>query len=216
MLTSSVLWRYRVDDLPDVRLVLVQTVTTSRSAHRLVAAGIAPIIVGLGALVASAWASPPSLAVFLIAGVVIGVSPVSRLREICINIRQSADAECIAFHRGRRGVRFGARSSSASAGVGDDSIERCFENVLSRGRIARRPQPTPRAELDATLVRQTRGWARRETGPAKSAARPNLGKRASSSPWTRPCPATGQSGGRKASSSVAATSSRAQPTEVIN
>ena len=75
MLTSSVLWRYRVDDLPTFGSgVLVQTVTTSRSAHRLVAARIAPIIVGLGALVASAWASPPSLAVFLIAGVVIGVS----------------------------------------------------------------------------------------------------------------------------------------------
>ena len=52
--------------------VLVQSVTTSWPAHRLVAAGIAPMIVGLGVLVASAWTSPPSLALFLIAGILIG------------------------------------------------------------------------------------------------------------------------------------------------
>jgi predicted MFS family arabinose efflux permease len=52
--------------------VLVQSVTTSWPAHRLVAAGIAPMIVGLGVLVASAWTSPPSLALFLVAGVLIG------------------------------------------------------------------------------------------------------------------------------------------------
>jgi MFS family permease len=54
--------------------VLVQTLTTSWPAHRLVAAGIAPIIVGLCVLVASAWTSPPSLALFLIAGVAIGAA----------------------------------------------------------------------------------------------------------------------------------------------
>ena len=52
--------------------VFVQSVTTTWPAHRLVAAGIAPMIVGLGVLVASAWTSPPSLALFLIAGVLIG------------------------------------------------------------------------------------------------------------------------------------------------
>jgi MFS family permease len=52
--------------------VLVQSLTTSWPAHRLVAAGIAPMIAGLSALVASAWTSPPSLALFLIAGVLIG------------------------------------------------------------------------------------------------------------------------------------------------
>jgi MFS family permease len=52
--------------------VLVQSVTTNWPARRLVAAGIAPMIVGLGVLVASAWTSPPSLALFLIAGILIG------------------------------------------------------------------------------------------------------------------------------------------------
>lgn len=52
--------------------VLVQTTTTSWPAQRLVAAGIAPMLVGLGLLAASAWTSPPSLALFLIAGAVAG------------------------------------------------------------------------------------------------------------------------------------------------
>jgi MFS family permease len=52
--------------------VLVQTTTMSWQAHRLIAAGIAPLLVGLGLLAASAWTSPPSLALFLIAGVVAG------------------------------------------------------------------------------------------------------------------------------------------------
>jgi MFS family permease len=52
--------------------VLVQTTTTSWPSHRLVAAGIAPLLIGLCALVVSAWTSPPSLALFLIAGVVAG------------------------------------------------------------------------------------------------------------------------------------------------
>ena len=52
--------------------VLVQTTTTSWPAHRLIAAGIAPMIAGLGLLVVSAWTSPPSLALFLIGGIVAG------------------------------------------------------------------------------------------------------------------------------------------------
>ena len=52
--------------------VLVQTTTTTWPADRLVAAGIAPMLVGLGLLAVSVWLSPPSLALFLIAGVVAG------------------------------------------------------------------------------------------------------------------------------------------------
>jgi MFS family permease len=52
---------------------LVQTTTTSWPSHRLLAAGITPIITGLCLVVASAWTSPPSLALFLISGVVAGV-----------------------------------------------------------------------------------------------------------------------------------------------
>jgi MFS family permease len=52
--------------------VVVQTTTTSWPAHRLLAAGIAPMIVGLCALVVSAWTSPPSLTLFLIGCVIAG------------------------------------------------------------------------------------------------------------------------------------------------
>ena len=52
--------------------VLVQTTTMSWPAHRLIAAGIIPALLGLGTVVASAWTSPPSLALFLIGGVITG------------------------------------------------------------------------------------------------------------------------------------------------
>jgi predicted MFS family arabinose efflux permease len=52
--------------------VVVQTTTTSWPAHRLIAAGIVPALVGLGLLVTSAWTSPPSLALFPIGGIVSG------------------------------------------------------------------------------------------------------------------------------------------------
>ena len=60
--------------------VLAQTTTTTWATHRLVAAGIVPLIVGLGLLVTSAWTSPPSLALFLISGAVagLGIGAVSR------------------------------------------------------------------------------------------------------------------------------------------
>ena len=53
--------------------VLVQSTTTHWPAHRLIAAGIAPLLVGLVILVASAWTSPASLALFLIGGAVAGL-----------------------------------------------------------------------------------------------------------------------------------------------
>jgi MFS family permease len=52
---------------------VIQTTTTGWTPHRLLAAGIASALVGLGVLVASAWTSPPSLALFIIAGIVAGV-----------------------------------------------------------------------------------------------------------------------------------------------
>jgi len=48
--------------------VVVQTTTTDWRAHRLIAAGIVPFLIGLGLLVASAWTSPPSLALSRSAG----------------------------------------------------------------------------------------------------------------------------------------------------
>ena len=50
----------------------VQTTTTGWTPHRLIAAGIASALIGLGVLVASAWTSPPSLGLLVIAGIVAG------------------------------------------------------------------------------------------------------------------------------------------------
>jgi MFS family permease len=52
--------------------VVVQTTTTHWQAHRLVAAGIGPVMLGLCLLVVSAWTSPPSLALFLAGGLAVG------------------------------------------------------------------------------------------------------------------------------------------------
>jgi MFS family permease len=51
---------------------VAQTTTTGWAPQRLIAAGIAAALIGLGVLVASAWTSPPSLALFVIAGIVAG------------------------------------------------------------------------------------------------------------------------------------------------
>ncbi len=60
--------------------VLVQTTTTHWPASRLIAAGLAPTIIGLMVLVASAWTSPASLALFLIGGAVVGAGGGAILR----------------------------------------------------------------------------------------------------------------------------------------
>jgi MFS family permease len=52
--------------------VVVQITTTSWSPHRLIAAGIAPALIGLGLLAASAWTSPPSLVLFVVSGIFSG------------------------------------------------------------------------------------------------------------------------------------------------
>jgi predicted MFS family arabinose efflux permease len=52
--------------------VLVQTTTTRWPAQRLIAAGLVPTIAGLIVLVASAWTSPASLALFFIGAAVVG------------------------------------------------------------------------------------------------------------------------------------------------
>jgi MFS family permease len=53
--------------------VLVQSTTTRWPAHRLIAAGLAPLLAGLIVLVASAWTSPASLPLFLIGSAVAGL-----------------------------------------------------------------------------------------------------------------------------------------------
>jgi MFS family permease len=53
--------------------VLVQATTTRWQPHRLIATGLVPLLLGLVILVASAWTSPASLALFLIGSGVAGV-----------------------------------------------------------------------------------------------------------------------------------------------
>ncbi len=52
--------------------VTIQVATMSVAAGRLIGAGIPPTLIGLAILVASAWTSPPSLALFLLGGIVAG------------------------------------------------------------------------------------------------------------------------------------------------
>jgi MFS family permease len=52
--------------------VLVQITTITWTPQRLVRVGVGPVIAGLCVFVASAWTSPPSLALFVIGGVLVG------------------------------------------------------------------------------------------------------------------------------------------------
>jgi len=60
--------------------VLVQSTTTHWPAQRLIAAGLLPTLAGLIILVASAWTSPASLALFLIGAAVVGAGGGAILR----------------------------------------------------------------------------------------------------------------------------------------
>jgi len=74
--------------------VLVQTTTTRWPAQRLIAAGLVPTIVGLIVLVASAWTSPASLALFLIGGAVMGLGGGAMIRgsvSVVISATGAAD-----------------------------------------------------------------------------------------------------------------------------
>ena len=74
--------------------VLVQTTTTHWPAQKLIAAGLVPTIVGLIVLVASAWTSPASLALFLIGGAVIGLGGGAMIRgslSVVISTTHPAD-----------------------------------------------------------------------------------------------------------------------------
>ncbi|HET8949045.1 MAG TPA: MFS transporter [Solirubrobacteraceae bacterium] len=73
--------------------VLVQTTTTHWPAHRLVAAGLAPLLIGLVILVASAWTSPASLALFLIGGAVAGLGGGAIIRGSLTVVISTASAE---------------------------------------------------------------------------------------------------------------------------
>jgi MFS family permease len=53
--------------------VLVQATTTRWPAHRLIAVGLVPTLIGLIVLVASAWTAPASLTLFLVGSAITGV-----------------------------------------------------------------------------------------------------------------------------------------------
>jgi MFS family permease len=74
--------------------VLVQTTTTRWPAHRLIAAGLAPLLAGLIILVVSAWTSPASLALFLIGAGVTGIGGGAIIRgslTVVISTASAAD-----------------------------------------------------------------------------------------------------------------------------
>jgi MFS family permease len=73
--------------------VTVQTTTASWPAHRLIAAGIVPALLGPGLLVASAWASPPSLILFLASGIVSGAGSGAIFRGSLTVVISSTDAD---------------------------------------------------------------------------------------------------------------------------
>ena len=73
--------------------VIVQTTTTSWQPHRLIAAGIAPALIGLGLLAASAWTSPPSLGLFLVGGIVSGAGSGAIFRGSLTVVLSTASAD---------------------------------------------------------------------------------------------------------------------------
>jgi MFS family permease len=73
--------------------VLVQSTTTHWPAHRLIAAGIAPLLAGLIILVVSAWTSPASLALFLIGSAVAGIGGGAIIRGSLTVVISTASAD---------------------------------------------------------------------------------------------------------------------------
>jgi MFS family permease len=81
--------------------LVVQTTTTNWPGRRLLSAGIPTIILGLAILVVSAWTAPPSLALFLIGGVVtgLGASAIFRASLGIVIATARADDRAGAFAR---------------------------------------------------------------------------------------------------------------------
>jgi MFS family permease len=73
--------------------VLVQTTTTRWPAQRLIAAGLAPLLLGLIVLVASAWTTPASLALFLIGGTIAGLGQGAIIRGSLTVVISTASPE---------------------------------------------------------------------------------------------------------------------------
>jgi MFS family permease len=73
--------------------VVVQTTTTTWPPHQLIRAGIAPALVGMCLLVASAWTSPPSLGLFLVGGIVAGAGGGAIFRGSLTIVIVTSDAD---------------------------------------------------------------------------------------------------------------------------
>jgi hypothetical protein len=73
--------------------VVVQTTTTTWPPHQLIRAGIAPGLVGMCLLVASAWTSPPSLGLFLVGGIVAGAGGRAIFRGSLTIVIVTSDAD---------------------------------------------------------------------------------------------------------------------------
>jgi predicted MFS family arabinose efflux permease len=72
--------------------VAVQSTTTRWPAHRLIAVGLVPLLVGLVVLVVSAWISPASLALFLAGAAVTGLGGGAIIRGSLTTVIAAASA----------------------------------------------------------------------------------------------------------------------------
>jgi len=131
-------------------------------AHRLIAAGILPTLVGLGVLVASASTSPPSLALFLIGGIVAGAGSGAIFRGgLTVVISTSATDD-----------RGGALATLFTAGYAGVSLP-----VLGLGLAPSAPEPSSDA-ADLRPGRRTRHPRRRaRPRPAGGTSRTMYGTR---------------------------------------
>jgi hypothetical protein len=73
--------------------VVVQITTAAWPARRRLAAGIPTILVGLAVLVVSAWTAPPSLALFLTAGLLMGMGASAIFRSSLGVVVSTASAD---------------------------------------------------------------------------------------------------------------------------
>ena len=166
--------------------VLVQTTTTHWPAHRLIAAGIAPLLIGLVVLVASAWTSPASLALFLIGGAVAGVGGGAIIRgslSVVISTASAADragALATYFTAGYVGVSLPVLGAGVALQYLSPRVTLLiFAAAVGARDPRRRPAPgppagalTPGATAPATRALPPGRAARRGRAPRRRPPRP--------------------------------------------
>jgi MFS family permease len=159
--------------------VLVQTTTTTWPAPRLLGAGIAPVIIGLGVLVTSAWTSPPSLPLFLTGAAVAGAGIGAIIRGSLTVVITTAGPD----------DRAGALATFFTAGYAGVSLP-----VVGAGLALQHLSPRVTLLVFASAV----AIAILAAAPIliRPAARPAHRPGPGSNPVTTPCPDPGEHTGR--------------------